>query len=106
MLAFLLAVSFAVVAPGPEALPPITGMNYAIPTDAWFVALDGNDTHSGTIHAPLRTISAALRRAPNGTTLVIREGIYRESLGGLNKRLTLQPYPHEKVWIKGSVEVS
>jgi parallel beta-helix repeat protein len=87
-------------------LPSIPDTNYAIVDDAWFVAVNGNDAQSGALKAPLRTISAAVARAPNGATLIIREGVYRETLGGLNKRLTLQPYPHEKVWIKGSAEVT
>src|SRR4051794_10402028 len=81
----------------------IADTNYTVPANAWFVASNGDDTKSGTQSAPLRTIAAAVDRAPGGTTIVIRQGVYRESLGSLNKPLILQPYPHEKVWVKGSV---
>jgi poly(beta-D-mannuronate) C5 epimerase len=89
-----------------DAPPSVANTNYPVPENAWFVAPNGNDTFSGTIKAPLRTISAAIDRAPSGTTILIRAGVYRESLGSRNKPLILQPYPHEKVWIKGSVEAT
>src|SRR3954469_4759753 len=81
----------------------IADTNYTVPANAWFVASNGDDTKSGTKTAPLRTIAAAIDRAPSGTTIVVRQGVYRESVGSLTKPLILQPYPHEKVWVKGSV---
>jgi poly(beta-D-mannuronate) C5 epimerase len=106
MTSLLFIFSIVTIAPVSAGLPSLPDTNYAITDDAWFVAVNGNDAQSGAIKAPLRTISAAIARAPNGATLVIREGVYRETLGELNKRLILQTYPHEKVWIKGSVEVT
>jgi hypothetical protein len=41
-----------------------------------------------------------------GATIVIRQGTYRESIPYINKRLTFQPHPHEKVRMKGSIEVT
>src|SRR6187200_3060453 len=106
MISYLLFILLAATTPAADAPPFIVDTAYPVPENAWFVAPNGDDTHSGTINAPVRTISAALDRAPTGTTIVIREGVYRESLGPRNKSLVLQPYPHEKVWIKGSVEAT
>lgn len=80
--------------------------DYPIPPGAVFVATNGNDSNSGTQTSPLRTISAAIDVASDGDTIVIREGTYREALPDLSKRLTLQPYPHERVWLKGSLVVT
>jgi poly(beta-D-mannuronate) C5 epimerase len=106
MFAYLLLLVIAATTPTADAPPSVVDTAYSIPENAWFVATTGNDTYSGTINAPVRTISTAIDRAPSGTTIVIREGVYRESIGSRSKPLILQPYPHEKVWIKGSIEVT
>src|SRR4051794_26828053 len=106
MFTCLLFLTLATTAPAADAPPTLADTNYPVPENAWFVAPTGIDSHSGKIDAPLRTVSAAINRAPSGSTIVIREGIYRESPGSLNKPLILQPYPHERVWIKGSFEAS
>jgi len=80
--------------------------NYPIPPGALFVSTSGTDTNPGTETAPLRTIEKAVKTAPSGSTMVIRQGIYRESIQHVDKKLILQPYPHEKVWMKGSTEVT
>ncbi|MEQ8824557.1 MAG: right-handed parallel beta-helix repeat-containing protein [Filomicrobium sp.] len=79
--------------------------NYAIPRAALFVAPNGSDRNRGTRKRPFRTVSAAINAAKPGSTIVIRAGTYRESLPDLSKRLTLQAYPNEKVWLKGSIVV-
>lgn len=101
-----LLVTLAGLAPAAGAPPPLADTAYPVPETAWFVAPTGNDTYSGKPDAPLRTIAAAINRAPASSTIVIRQGVYRESIGSLNKPLILQPYPHEKVWIKGSIEAN
>ncbi|MGI9407808.1 MAG: right-handed parallel beta-helix repeat-containing protein, partial [Hyphomicrobiaceae bacterium] len=83
--------------------PPLKDTAYQIPPDAVFVAHEGNDVSRGTERSPLRTVSAAINAAPAGGTIVIRRGTYREALPELSKPLTLQPYPHEQVWLKGSL---
>ncbi|MEM7068640.1 MAG: right-handed parallel beta-helix repeat-containing protein [Pseudomonadota bacterium] len=80
--------------------------NYKFPTASVFVAVDGNNNHSGTIGNPVRTVTRAVEIAKPGDTIVIRAGTYRESIGGISKRLNLQPYPNEEVWLKGSHVVS
>ena len=85
----------------------IRDTNYPVPAGAYFVATTGNDSNAGNEAAPWKTIGHALTAAPGGSTIVIHGGTYREgSLNLSGKKLTLQPYPHEKVWLKGSLVVS
>ncbi len=93
---------------GAQSLPAILPLNdteYPIPAGAFFVAPTGSDTNNGSQATPFKTIQRAITVAPANSTIVIRGGEYRESLA-VNKKLTLQPYPHEKVWIKGTTVVS
>ncbi|MFN8559172.1 MAG: right-handed parallel beta-helix repeat-containing protein [Dehalococcoidia bacterium] len=80
----------------------IKDTSYAIPTGALFVSPAGNDANSGTQAAPLRTIQRAVALAPAGGTIVLRQGEYRELVRLNGKGVTIQPYPLEKAWIKGS----
>ncbi|WP_148086497.1 right-handed parallel beta-helix repeat-containing protein [Micromonospora sp. HM5-17] len=75
---------------------------YPIPSDAVFVSPSGSDSAPGTEAQPLRTLAAAIGKVPAGGTIVMRGGVYREGLGGVNKRITVQPYPNENVQLKGS----
>jgi poly(beta-D-mannuronate) C5 epimerase len=90
----------------PAAVLPVTGGNYAVPPDALVVSPAGQDSAPGTAAQPLRSVAAAVDRAPAGGTVVIHGGTYRETLGQLSKRLTIESYPGEQVWLKGSVVVS
>ena len=80
--------------------------DYPIPSGAYYVSPDGKDTNSGkTISSPLSVVKAFVR-APIGATIVFRGGTYRNVNNGfIDKKLTLQPYQQETVWIKGSDEV-
>ncbi|UYZ63635.1 RICIN domain-containing protein [Hymenobacter weizhouensis] len=89
--------------------------NYPVPgSGAYFVSPQGSDQNPGTLAQPWRSFTHALTAAPSGATIVFRAGTYRPSptqtdrsrMGAVNKRLTLQPYPHEQVWVKGSEEVT
>ncbi len=84
----------------------INDTNFPIPTGALYVANGGSDTNPGTLAAPFATIHKAIAAAPAGGTIVVRGGTYRESLGSIGKPLTIQAYPHEQPWVKGSVVVS
>lgn len=83
----------------------IKDTSYPIPDEAYFVSPDGSDTNPGSQDFPWSTLRKAINSAPPNSTIVVREGTYREGDLKLNKKLTLQPYPHEKVWIKGSLNV-
>lgn len=86
---------------------PVGSTEYAIPSRAVFAAPGGSDSAAGTLASPLRTIGAAIARAPQGGTVVLRGGTYHEEvLIPGNKPLTLQAYPKEAVWIDGSRQVS
>jgi len=47
------------------------------------VAINGDDSNSGTLAAPLRTIQRAADLAQPGDTVTVHEGIYRERLKSL-----------------------
>ncbi len=87
---------------GGYEIPTIADSNYAIPAGAVFVSSSGNDANAGTSSSPKKTVSAAVTAAPSGGTVVVRAGTYRGSIGVVTKRITIQAYPHEKVWMKGS----
>ncbi|MEZ7124637.1 LamG-like jellyroll fold domain-containing protein [Nonomuraea sp. AD125B] len=97
----------AAVAAAPGSPLSIIPTSYSVPADAIFVAPTGNDANPGTQGAPLRTAGAAVAKAVVGkmTTIVFRAGEYRERLGNVAAPVTLQPYPGEKVWFKGSSEI-
>ena len=102
------------VAPGPgrttdpaaAGVPSPRAVAYPIPPGALFVSPTGNDSAPGTEAQPLRTLTAAVSRVSAGGTIVMRGGVYREGLGGINKRITVQPYPNENVQLKGSDIIS
>jgi len=89
----------------------IPDTNYAIPGGAIFMATNGSDSNAGTQAAPVQTINKALTLVANGGTIVIRGGTYHDwyhngtntSFSILTKSaITMQAYPHEKVWFDGS----
>jgi poly(beta-D-mannuronate) C5 epimerase len=104
----------AAVSPAPAILPPSPPLaldappvtRYAVPAGAVVVAPGGDDHAAGSLARPLRTLREAVRRAAPGSTVVLRTGTYREGIGKLRKRLTIQPYPGEAVWLKGSAVVT
>ena len=104
--AMLAAVLVLLGAPPAHAVtyeqPVIPDTNYPIPAGAVFVANSGNDANPGTKASPVRTLNKALAKVAWGGTIVVRGGTYREALPNVTKRITLQPYPYEKVWMKGS----
>lgn len=95
---------------------------YDIPAGAIFVSPAGNNTNIGSIDKPLLTIRAAIDKVnqmpadpvnqfPGGGTIVVRGGVYHESLGTIAKNITIQPYStnqpdsSEDVWLDGSDQV-
>ncbi|MFB9798467.1 nitrous oxide reductase family maturation protein NosD [Arthrobacter citreus] len=86
---------------------PVGSTSYPIPSRAVFAAPGGSDSAAGTLASPLRTIGAAIARAPQGGTVVLRGGTYHEEVTiPVNKPLTIQAYPNEAVWLDGSRQVS
>ena len=78
---------------------------YAIPAGAIFASNSGSDSSPGTLAKPVKTIARALAVAPAGGTVVLRGGLYHESLT-VSKKVTIQNYPKEAVWMDGSSAVS
>ncbi len=88
---------------GAGALKPGASF-YPAPAEAIYVATSGADSAAGTLSAPVKTIARALVLAPTGGTVVVRAGSYREILT-VSKKVTVQPYPGEAVWLDGSTDV-
>ncbi|HEY5822592.1 MAG TPA: right-handed parallel beta-helix repeat-containing protein [Propionibacteriaceae bacterium] len=85
--------------------------NYPIPAGAIFISPRGLDANPGTQAAPVKTINQAVKLAPDGGTIVMREGQYRDwfhdlrvptTYGIITKALTFQAYPGESPWFNGS----
>ncbi|MGC3953814.1 MAG: right-handed parallel beta-helix repeat-containing protein [Propionicimonas sp.] len=85
---------------------PVGSADYAVPQGAIFVATNGNDNNAGTQAAPYRTIAKAIAKAPSGATIVVRKGVYHESVKVYGKTLTIQNYPKEAVWLDGTTPVT
>jgi hypothetical protein len=91
-----------------QGASPLGSLSYPIASGAVYVAVDsGKDTNAGTIAAPLKTVAAAIAKAPNGGQIVLRAGTYHEAVViPTAKRLTIQSYPKEVVWFDGASKVS
>ncbi len=77
--------------------------SYSIPSGAKFVSPSGNNASSGSARSPWRSLAHAVAKAGSGATIVVRRGTYHESLTvPSGKRLTIQSYPGEAVWLDGS----
>lgn len=74
-------------------------------TRTWFVAPSGDNTAEGTRTAPLRTVQVAVHRASKGDTIVVRGGVYHESVAIDKNALSLRAARGEKVWFDGSSAV-
>lgn len=86
---------------------PVGHTSYKVPRGAVIVAPNGSDGAAGTPSAPLRTLAAAIVRAPNGGTIVLRRGVYHESVTVPDgRRLTIQAHPGEAVWLDGSSRIA
>lgn len=89
----------AVVAP-PVTIPDTA---YPVPPDAVFLSSRGDDAATGDETSPVRSLTRALALVPDGGTVVVRGGTYRDgSSTGVHKTVTLQPYPHEQAWFDGT----
>lgn len=104
-----------IVTPSASDTALVKDTEYPIPEDgsAYFVATNGNNNWSGKLaepnaegtDGPLAGIARAVAVAPVGSTIVLRAGTYPTNSVVLTKKLTLQPYPHEQVWLTGSLVI-
>lgn len=104
----------------PASATDVPDTDYEVPADSSkvrFVDADatsdgiiGDDTTGdGTEAKPYRTLSKAVASSVAGGTIVFRQGIHRitdSTRVAITKRLSLQPFPHERVWITGSDDIS
>ncbi len=88
-----------------DAAIKIKDTSYPIPDRAYFVAPNGRVTNSGKSPNSPWPVEKAIKLAPRGATIVFKGGTYRNISAKINKKLTLQAYPHSKPWLKGSVVV-
>lgn len=87
---------------GPGAAP-LGSTSSRVPDGALLVSPSGSDGATGGRKAPLATLGAAISRARDGGTIVLRAGTYHESVVvPAGKRLTIQAHPGEVVWLDGS----
>jgi parallel beta-helix repeat protein len=97
--------AFILAAPSMASAIEIKATNYPIPAGAYFVSPNGKDTNTGKSYDSPLSVKKAIASAPSGSTIVFKGGIYRNVTTGINRKLTLQAYPHEQPWLKGSIEV-
>ncbi len=80
--------------------------DFAVPAGAVIVAPGGSDSGAGTVASPLKTIKAGIAKVANGGTIVLRGGAYHEDIiVPPQKKVTLQPYRSEAVWMDGAEKV-
>lgn len=68
----------------------------------WVVAPWGDDDAAGSSASPYRTIGQAVQSAASGDTVVLRGGVYRESVLIRNKRVHLRSQSGERAVLDGS----
>ena len=80
--------------------------NYPVPADnVLWVATDGKSAQEGADGSrdkPFATLKQAVSRSQNGTTIIMKSGIYRGDHAFITRDdITLQPEPQGEVWLKG-----
>jgi parallel beta-helix repeat protein len=81
--------------------------SYPVPSNAVFATAAGTTAGSGTLASPYGSAQTAIDKAPAGATVVLRAGTYHESLFiPRGKKIILQSYPQEAVWLDGSSPVA
>lgn len=77
-------------------------------SNEYHVAVNGDDSNSGSMSSPLKTISAVAQIAQPGDIITVHQGVYRERInpprGGISddKRIVYQAASNQEVSIKGS----
>jgi hypothetical protein len=68
----------------------------------FYVAPTGNNSAAGTAAAPYRTIKKAVARASSGDTIVLRDGVYRESVYIYGNAIKLESAQGERAVMEGA----
>lgn len=82
----------------------------AIPSSGQVIYVSpwGSNSNGGTSGSPKQTLAGAYAAASPGATIVLRTGVYREQVSAMSaqpKRLIIQSYPGERVWMDGAVVI-
>ncbi len=69
--------------------------------------VNGNDGNAGTVEAPWATVRKAVALLQPGDTVLVRGGVYRESItininGTADQRITIKAYPDETPVLEGT----
>jgi hypothetical protein len=70
-----------------------TGANTAHAGSTLWVAVNGSDTASGSSSSPLRSITRAVQLADSGDTVMVRTGVYNESVQVYRKAVHIRSAP-------------
>jgi trimeric autotransporter adhesin len=95
-------------APTPTAAPtPVSGARPADSAGSVAVGAARYTVPAGSEASPFATVVKAVAAAPAGGTIVLRGGVYNQSVTlPAGKQLTVQNYPGEAVWFDGTKQVS
>src|SRR5687768_8412915 len=90
---------------------PLEGLERRVLMATYYVAPGGSDSAPGSLEQPLRTIQQAADRAAAGDTVLIRGGVYRETVtlprsGAADAPITFRPFNNESVTVSGADVVS
>jgi hypothetical protein len=85
----------------------ICALAIPVQADTYYVAADGIDENPGTVEKPFRTLNRGVKPLKPGDTLVVREGVYRESMRdnippgtSWDAPVTIKAAPGEKVVLR------
>ena len=89
------------------AVAPIESLEPRALLSSYYVSTSGNDSNTGTLSQPFRTIQAAAERAEPGDTVYIRGGTYRETVrpsrsGKSGDPIVFAAYGNERVTVSGA----
>ncbi|MGF9698618.1 DUF5123 domain-containing protein [Paenibacillus sp. MABNR03] len=76
--------------------------------EVYYISPEGDDTNSGTIHSPWKTMQHAADQVTPGSTVYLREGVYHQKLKitrnghSADKPTVFSSYPGEKAIIDGT----
>lgn len=93
----------AAVSVGATLAPALAPAAVAARSGPVVVSPSGDDSASGSASAPLRTISAAVRKAPAGGTVLVQGGSYHETVTvPAGHPVSIEAAPGAEVWLDGS----
>ncbi len=87
------------------ALLPAARSGTAVAVSTWHVAPWGDDAAAGTRDQPFQTVQRAVRRATGHDVVVLRGGLYRESVLVADKAVHIRSAPGERAVFDGARSV-